>query len=96
MAGDFLERLGNRKSEFVVHAVAEYLAAHPDVLISGQKPRIVVKQSLSREQIEAIIRDVINEKMATAPDARRESGVTGDKAALEPYLDEMLKNIDMF
>ena len=31
MAGEFLERLGNKKSTIVVAAINEYLASHPQL-----------------------------------------------------------------
>ena len=96
-AGEFLESLGNRKSEFVLLAIAEYFNAHPDVLSMGQKPRLVVKPGFSRDQVEAIVRSVVEEKLSgirfTAPGDDCSDGVV---AALEPDIGEMLKNLDLF
>ena len=39
-AGELLERLGNKKSEFVVLAIAEYLENHPDLAQTGGKNHI--------------------------------------------------------
>ena len=96
-AGEFLESLGNRKSEFVLLAISEYFVAHPEVLSTGNKLQIVVKPSYSRDQMEAIVRSIIEEKMAgaplVAPDHERYGGVA---ATIEPDIDEMLKNLDLF
>ena len=96
-AGDFLESLGNRKSELVVLAVAEYLSAHPEAAIAGQKPKIIVKPSYTREQVEALVRSVIEERMAGYHNIERESGnMDTNSGMIEPDVDEMLKNLELF
>ena len=95
-AGEFLERLGNRKSEFVVVAVTEYLISHPEALSLKQKLKIVVSPSITREQVETIVRSIIDEKMASAAPTVRKSGDIGDYPATEPDVEEMLKNLDLF
>ena len=97
LAGDFLESLGNRKSELVVLAMAEYLSAHPEVLSAGNKPKIIVKPSYTREQVEALIRSIVDEKIANSPLIQCENGPHSvEPAAMEPDVDEMLKNLDLF
>jgi len=55
-AGEVLEKLGNKKSEFVVLAVSEYFKTHPEIPPEGQKINIIVKPSLTREQIEVMVK----------------------------------------
>jgi len=96
-AGEFLESLGNKKSEFVVMAVAEYIRSHPEALTPGQKLRIVVQQNFTKEQVEAIVRGVLEERMAGSPPFTRDNSViTAIPAESEPDLDEMLKNLEVF
>jgi hypothetical protein len=98
-AGDFLESLGNRKSEFVVVAVTEYLAAHPEALPSG-KIRIVVKPNIAREQLEAMVRAIVAERMAdiAVPVASKHGGLASDSAfgEAEANIAAMLENLDVF
>jgi len=109
-AGDILEKLGNKKSEFVVLAVSEYLKTHPDIPVNGsdgQKINIVVRPSVTREQIEAMVIAVICEQMAgmkpniheqmigIKPVSRNDvpnTVVLSD----ESNIDIMLKNLEMF
>ena len=96
-AGDFLESLGNRKSELVVLAVTEYLAAHPETISVCHKYKIIVKPSYTREQVEALIRSIMDEKMAAAPLIQPENGdQDAELTAPAPDVDEMLKNLDLF
>jgi hypothetical protein len=94
-AGDFLESLGNRKSEFIVMAIDEYIKAHPETLSVGQKLKIVVNPKFTREQMEEMVRAIIEEKLAAMPPATRGGAEHGDPGN-GPDVEEMLKNLDVF
>ena len=96
-AGEVLECLGNRKSEFVLLAISEYLAAHPEAIGAGNQLRIVVKPSYSREQVEAIIRAIIEEKLADMQLKSPENECSNSASeATGLDIDEMLRNLDLF
>jgi hypothetical protein len=96
-AGELLESLGNRKSEFVVMAVSDYVKAHPEVLTPGQKLKIVVKPSFTREQLEAIVREMIEEKLAASgPAEQAGSSLAAESSADESGVEAMLRNLDLF
>ena len=109
-AGNILEKLGNKKSEFVVLAVSEYLKTHPDIPVNGtdgQKINIVIQPSVTREQIEAMVMAAICEQMAGIKPVIHEQ-IAGIKPAIkdetpnitdlpdESNIDIMLKNLEMF
>ena len=95
--GDFLENLGNKKSEIIVLAVAEYILAHPDSLPPGKSPQLIIKPSYTREQLEVLVKTIIEEKLSgTQFIARENAGSGGDITAIEADIDEMLNNLDMF
>ena len=103
-AGDVLKKLGNKKSEFIVLAVTEYLKAHPDITPDGgQKINIIVQPGLTRELVEAMVKDAIREQLAGfEPDAvKTAKSVAHCTADLpetpdESSIDVMIKNLDMF
>jgi len=96
-AGELLESLGNRKSEFIVMAVAEYIRIHPESLSAGQKIKLVIQPNFTRDQIEAMLRNIIEEKMQeTPPIARRTSNINVETVIDGPDVDEMLKNLELF
>ena len=59
--GELLEKLGKRKSAFVVTAIVDYLRNHPDFRIDhpADTPRRIYKA-----EIEEMIRAIIDEKIA--------------------------------
>jgi hypothetical protein len=96
-AGDFLETLGNRKSEVIVAAVTEYLAVHPEALTSGQKLKIVVRPSVTPQQMEAMVRAMIEERLAGIAAATPASAASDDSVELgNADISAMLQNLDLF
>ena len=96
-AGELLENLGNRKSEFVVMAVSEYIEAHPESLSPGQKPKVVVRQNLTRNQIEEIVVSILEKRMGIVPEIQHERRHTDEAPAdIMSAVEEMLNNVALF
>jgi len=96
-AGDILEKLGNKKSEFIVLAVTEYLKTHPDIPSDGRKINIIIKPSVTREQIEAMVKAAIHEHMAGLVPVTLKTGAANTvDPPDESNIDIMIKNLDMF
>ena len=99
--GQFLEKLGNKKSEIVVLALDEYLKAHPEVTTPGSKISITVQPTQTREQLQKMVRDMaraaVTELMAgmTLVPAAAEEGAESAGPSQED-LDAMLDNLDFF
>ncbi len=53
--GEFLEHLGNKKSEAVVAALTEYLCAHPEMLNKDNPVQVVAAYGFSEETLNVMI-----------------------------------------
>lgn len=96
-AGEFLEHLGNKKSIVIVAALNEYLASHPELQSPYCKIEVKVGSNISREKLEQIIRNMVEEKMAML----QLSGTATPRVehvpeALEQDVATMLDNLDLF
>lgn len=97
VAGNFLERLGNRKSQVIIAALNEYLQNHPD--LSDGKAAVQVQISgIDPRGLEAKIRQLIEERIGVGlPVATQRNddspSETGDIS--EDILD-MLSDLDCF
>ena len=104
--GEFLESLGNKKSEVVVTAVAEYIRAHPEVLNQDNPAKLIAAYGYSEETLQAKIRALIHQAVRTdasvsvhtesggaLPEAR--SGSMSEDGAANP-LDVFLAALDQF
>ena len=96
-AGEFLEKLGNKKSAVVVAALNEYLEQHPEA--KSETLRIQVEKSgdLRKEKLEQLIRSLIQEQIEKANIAvDRQSSEPKEKQQLEDDIARMLENLDLF
>ena len=57
-AGRLLEKLGNKKSEFIVLAVTEYIREHPEVVSTDGKISITVQPTQTADQLQAMVREM--------------------------------------
>lgn len=109
LAGEFLEQFGNRKSAVVVAALNEYQENHPEVE-SGCKIQISVTSAISKEELEQMVRKVVEEKM-TGREEKETGAVQEAKEAIgtegkdtieqisveaEEDISKMLDNLDFF
>lgn len=71
-AGEFLERLGNKKSAVVVAALNEYLASRPEIQSPHCEIKIQTGSGYDRKKIEQMIHVLVEERFA-ALEGREES-----------------------
>ena len=96
-AGEFLKRFGNRKSELIVMAISEYLRSRPELLPSAHNLKIVVKPIISQDQLKALVRDMIDERLTGAAPVLRADSTSGNvDSVIGDDLDEMINNLDLF
>jgi len=96
-AGELLKRMGNRKSGFIVEAVSEYINMHPETVYLRRELKLVVKPSFTNEQIRALIKSVVEEKMAgITPTVKESNALTHECPVGDDEIDVMMQNLDMF
>ena len=62
--GTLLERMGNKKSDFIVMAVVDYLERHPEMEIPGSKIKITYHPLHTKDQLLSMIRDMVKSSMS--------------------------------
>ena len=93
--GELLERLGKRKSNLVTLAVSEYLDRHPRWETPDVKIKIEQQVAFSREKLEEVVRNLVEEKLAslTFPHAEPDPPQIEDT---EHDIAKMVENLDFF
>ena len=94
-AGEMLEMLGKRKSQFVVTAVTEYLKNHPDFRIDKT---IDTPQRVYKVELEKMIRAIIEERLSgyDISTEKPELGKTAIPDEIDSGIMAMLGNIQLF
>ena len=95
--GEFLESLGNKKSEAVVSAMIEYIGSHPEVLNKDNPVKVIAAYGYSEEtlnaRIEAMVRKIAGSNFALSEDTPSGSASDNDEVRA---LDALLNGLDRF
>lgn len=100
--GEFLNKLGNKKSDFIVMTIWEYLQQHPEAMVPAAHIRITSSQlTLNREQVltelKSMVATYMSEFLPAKPDTPSpEAGKAVDPILSESDLDNMLNNLTVF
>ena len=100
--GAILERLGNKKSDFIVMAVMDYLQRHPDMEIPGAKIKISYQPLHTQEQLLSMVRDMVKasvsefmaENVVAPIEARQPAGLPSGPS--EQDIDAMVASLKLF
>ena len=96
-AGEFMEKLGNKKSAVVVAALNEYLEQHPEAKSETLRIRVEQESSLRKEKLEQFIRSLVREQIEKANiSADRRLSEPKEEQQLEDDIAQMLENLDLF
>lgn len=99
-AGETLERLKNKKSDFIVKAVCEYLERHE--LEAGKAVQIHIRRELfRRDELEKIVRSMIRQYVSTAglaqsPEVQPQPPPAVPQQTVDAAVSMMLDNLDEF
>ena len=92
-AGEFLERIGSKKSIVIVQALTDYLQKHPGLLETGGTIHVDATAGLSKEEVRAIIREeLVHGNYTPLPEVADTPGGTDQ----ENIIDSMLDNLGLF
>lgn len=88
-AGEFLNRMGNKKSRIIVAALNDYLNNHPDLENMQGKLVISTSRFIDEEAIRGFIQKVIREEYAGLATVSHDEN-------LDSIADSMLDGLDAF
>lgn len=96
-AGRFLELCGHRKGTILVSALNDYLDGHPELEAAPMNSEIKVKQTITREQVEGIVRTILSDYHFTPQENAQGANPESDAAGIdEAYVDKMVDKFDKF
>lgn len=96
MVGEFLEKIGNKKSAIIVEAVAQYLESHPEINMDCRRIQVKIKPDISWAELEEKIRSIIDEKISVAQASGGLENTGSQPIIADADIDEMLHNLDLF
>ena len=94
--GEFLERLGNKKSRFIVLTMSEYINAHPELVSSDNHIKVQIeKPGISKDDLRKIIEEMLIEK-GYIPGYSSGDIQVHDADGMSAGVDDMLNNLGEF
>lgn len=108
IAGELLERMGNRKSVLIVDALREYLLRHPELQEENCRIEISMTPVETPENLEHLVRQLVEERIALYQQEGTTSSRSGERTqevkvleektadSLEKDISQMLDNLDFF
>lgn len=94
--GELLERLGNKKSAFLVPVLFTYLKSHPELSNSPTKIKIQIDAPIRRDELKQMIYEIIEEKFHLANLQPSLEQTNDDVQIGDSDIEEMLDNLDIF
>lgn len=100
--GALIEQLGNKKSDFIVMAVMDYLQRHPDMDILGAKIKITYQPLHTKEQLLTMVRDMVKSSMSEllggtpVPTAGINQPSEAPQSPSEQDIDAMVASLKLF
>ena len=100
--GALIEQLGNKKSDFIVMAVMDYLQRHPDMDIPGAKIKITYQPLHTKEQLLAMVRDIVKTSVGeflsgnTVASTQRSQSPEMPLGPSEQDIDAMVASLKLF
>ena len=93
-AGELLEKLGNKKSDFIVLAIWEYIQQHPEAIAPGVKIRIT---SPNKNAVRAYMEENHATPLTLVDTDSTDAGSEKTTGCLsEDDLNDMLENLSVF
>ena len=99
--GEFLNKLGNKKSDFIVMTIWEYLQQHPEASVPNARIVITSQSTLNRElvltELKSLVTTYMSEFFPTTTDLPpAKAGEAVKQVLSESDLDDMLNNLTAF
>jgi hypothetical protein len=99
LAGEFLNKLKNKKSRFLVHLICEYLKANPEAMTSKETLKLIVESTPTGDALADLIRNIVQSELVGKVSSSQQQIISD---AEQPPTDDdagiadMLGNLDIF
>lgn len=94
--GELLERLGNKKSAFLVPVLFAYIREHPELSEPHNKVKIQLESSVRRGELKQMIYEMIEERLQSIGQQSVKDANSEVSSFVDADIEEMLDNLDMF
>ena len=99
IAGEFLSKLGNKKSKVIIQLICDYLTAHPEAINPKETLKFIINSTSLGDKLTDIVKSIIQselaDKMFTQPPPDN-SDTKNTTTLVDDSIDDMLGNLDLW
>ena len=98
LAGEFLRKLGNKKSRLIVELICDYIKAHPEAVDQKETIKVILNSPSVGETLNDMIRSIIQSEFAGKFISRQQDETVQEKipAQADESISDMLENLDIW
>jgi len=100
LAGEFLSKLGNKKSRFLIQLICDYIEAHPEAINPKETIKFIVSSTSVGEKLTEMIKSMIQSELSGKNIIRQESDASDTAEKKDDIsaadIDDMLENLDIW
>jgi hypothetical protein len=99
LAGEFIGKLGNKKSKFIVQLICDYITAHPETINPKETLKIIIESTSVGETMKEMIKSVIQTELADKMVLQQSTDnaiIEQADAEIDTGIDDMFENLDMW
>jgi len=100
LAGEFLSKLGNKKSRFIIQLVCDYLNSHPEAMDAKETVQFIVSNTSVGERLADMIKSLIKAELAgrtminPSSNGAVKAGTVQDAPDVNDDIGDMFGNLD--
>ena len=99
LAGEFLEKLGYKKSKFIIQLICDYIAENPEAINPKETLKFIIASTSLGETTKEMIKSMIQAELAGKMVLQQESGNSETKQPdpeIDKDINDMFVNLDMW
>ena len=99
LAGEFLSKLGNKKSRFIVQLICDYIEAHPEAINPKETIKFIISSTSIGEKLTDMIKSLIQSELAGKTTTQQLSVDSDPRQPAQDTgtdIDDMLDNLEIW
>jgi len=96
LAGEFLNKLKNKKSRFLIHLICEYLQTNPEAMNAKETLKLIVETTPVGDALASMIRSIVQNELAGKTMQNITPVIEKLPTDDDSGIDDMLGNLDIF
>lgn len=99
LVGEFLRKLGNKKSKFIIQLICDYMTAHPEAVNPKETLQFIIKSTSLGETMIEMIKSMIQTELAgktVLEQSFENSTMDQAESNIDVVIDDMFENLEMW